>query len=512
MNADGSTGQQEGQDLMTAQTTTGADADVSWVANHEWRLLIGGKLSRAQDGATYQNVSPITEEPICDVPDAAEADVDAAVDAGLQAAEAWRRTSVRDRAAVVRSFASVLREHRTQLAALDAIDIGNAYSYMLKDVDIGADGIEFMADVAFSLGGETFPATNTHLHYTLREPFGVVARIVAFNHPIMFAAQKIAAPLIAGNAVILKPSDASPLSALFMGELLAEQLPPGLLSVLVGKGPAAPRALVRHPDVRRIGFIGSEATGRAIQRDAADTGIKHVTLELGGKNAIIVCEDAPVQAAAAGVVKGMNFAGWQSQSCSSTTRLLVHESIAESLVAEVVKQVAAVRVGSPLKADVQMGTLASKAQYDKVQDYVAVASAEGARLIVGGGRPEGPEFDRGYFFAPTVFDGVEPDMRIAREEVFGPVLSVMRWADEDWAISVANSVDFGLTGAIWTQDISRAHRLAHRLNTGYVWINDAAAHFTGVPFGGYKGSGIGKEESVEELLSYSQTKSINVLL
>jgi len=328
----------------------------------------------------------------------------------------------------------------------------------------------------------------------------------------MFAAQKIAAPLVAGNAVILKPSDLSPLSALRMGELFGEVLPEGLLSVIVGRGVDAPRALVRHPQVGRIGFIGSHSTGRAIQRDAAEVGVKNVSLELGGKNAIIVCPDVDIEQAAAGVVKGMNFLGWQSQSCSSTSRLLVHESIADELVAAVAELSSRIRIGFPLDPETQMGTLASRAQYEKTLHYVQTAHEDGAVLVCGGTRPDGPGFERGFYFRPTVFDHVGHGMRISCEEVFGPVLSVIRWRDEAEAIQIANDVEFGLTGAVWTRDIGRAHSLAHALETGYVWVNDAAVHWAGVPFGGYKASGVGHEESIEELLSYTRLKSVHVNL
>jgi acyl-CoA reductase-like NAD-dependent aldehyde dehydrogenase len=488
------------------------EVDVSWVSERPWRLVIGGELVEASDGSFYDNLSPVTEDVICRVPNATADDVEAAVQAGQKAFEEWRRVPVRERARVVRRLANVVREHREELAALDAIDVGNAYTFMLNDADDGADGLDFMADMAWGTQGETLPATGTHLHYTRREPLGVVARIVAFNHPIMFAAQKVAAPLVAGNAVILKPSDLSPLSALRMGELFAEHLPPGLLNVIVGQGPTAPRALVRHPAIRRIGFIGSETTGRAIQRDAAEVGVKDITLELGGKNALIVCADAPIEEAAAGVVKGMNFRGWQSQSCSSTSRLLVHESIADELVAAVRERMAAVKIGSPLRPDTEMGPLSSRTQYDKVTAYVEIARAEGATLVYGGDRPVGDDFERGFYISPTMFDHVQPDMRIANEEVFGPVLSVIRFRDEATAVAIANSVGYGLTGGVFTRDIGRAHRIAHELDTGYVWINDAAKHFTGIPFGGYKASGLGKEESLEELISYTQLKSISVHL
>lgn len=490
--------------------STLGNIDVSWVSERSWDLIIDGRSIAASGNKTFENLSPVTGRAICTVADATVEDVDIMVESGKRAFDEWRRVPVAERAKRVRALAGVLREHREELAALDAIDIGNSYSYMLRDVELGAEALEYMADLAHNLTGTTLPASETHLNYTRREPWGVVARIVAFNHPIWFAVEKVAAPLVAGNAVIVKPSDASPLSALRMGELFAEHLPKGLVNVLVGQGIDAPRALVRHPGIRRIGFIGSEPTGRSIQKDAAESGVKNVTLELGGKNAIIVCPDAGIDEAAAGIVKGMNFAGWQSQSCGSTSRLLVYESIADEIVDAVVEKMRAVRIGSPLHPDTQMGTMVNERQFDKVVSYINIAKDEGAKLVTGGGRPEGDEFSEGYYVEPTLFDGVTPDMRIANEEVFGPILSVIRWSDIDEAVRIANSVPYGLTGSVFTRDVSRAHQLANALDAGYVWINDASTHFRGQPFGGFKASGIGKEESLEELISYTQEKAVNV--
>ncbi|WGW11679.1 aldehyde dehydrogenase family protein [Saxibacter everestensis] len=496
---------------MSEQTSRMRLTDPDAVRSHDWRLIVGGEPRPAISGRMYDNISPVTEDVVCRLPDGGEEDVEAAVRLGQAAARDWARRAPRERGEIVRGLATIVREHSGELAALDAIDVGNAYTPMLGDVEMGADSLEFMADAALFLSGETYNDMTSHLHYTRREPFGVVARIVAFNHPVMFAIQKIAAPLVAGNAVILKPSDNSALSALRMGELFQDVLPKGLLSVLVGKGPDLPRAIVRHPDVKRIGFIGSELTGRAIQRDAADVAVKDISLELGGKNAIIVCSDVDMAAAAEGVVKGMNFRGWQSQSCSSTSRLFVHQDIADELLDEVVRLIAGIRIGNPLDPSTEMGTLASQAQFDKTLRYVDMAREDGAVLVTGGGRPENVG-DRGYYVSPTVFDQVDPGSGIAREEVFGPVLSAFRWQDEAEVVRLANSVRYGLTGAIWSNSISRAHLLAHELDTGYIWINDAASHYTGIPFGGYKGSGIGKEESVDELISYTQVKTINLRL
>lgn len=490
---------------------TRAEEFAAWVRDHHWTLTLGGKRHESLSGESFQNWSPVTEGCICEIPDGNVEDVELAVELGRRASREWATVPARDRARAVRELARVAREHAEELALLDAIDVGNAFSLMLRDVEAGADGMDFMADAAHHLSGAIYGDQRSHLHYSRYEPFGVVARIIAFNHPIMFALQKIAAPLVAGNAVILKPSEHSPLSALRMGELFDGMLPDGLLSVLVGRGIAVPDAIVRHPEIRRIGFIGSEPVGRAIQRAAAEVTVKDVTLELGGKNAIIVCDDVDVRRAAAGVVKGMNFTGWQSQSCSSTSRLLVAEAIADDLLEEVMNLVRKIRIGDPLDPETQMGTMATRDQYDKTVQFIAQAERDGVRLV-SGGQPSSSRQSPGLFVEPTIFDRVDQASSLATQEVFGPVLSVFRWADIDEAIALANELPYGLTGAVWTNDAQQSHRLAHALDAGFVWVNDAASHFTGVPFGGFKSSGIGKEESVEELLSYSRVKVVNYAL
>jgi 2-formylbenzoate dehydrogenase len=481
-------------------------------ADRQWTLLIGGRPAGARSGRQFTDESPVTGEAIAAVPDGDADDVAAAVQAALPAAAQWRQVPVRERGAAVGELARILEQNAAELAMLDAIDGGHPVSGMHLDVAIAADTLRLFAGLAIELKGSTIPATGQHLHLTVREPFGVVGRIIPFNHPLMFAAGKIAAPLVAGNAVILKPPDIAPLSALRIGELFAAALPPGLLSVVTGQGPAAGRAVVRHPDIRRIGFIGSDVTGRAIQREAAEAGVKEITLELGGKNALIAFPDADPAAVAAGAVAGMNFARSAGQSCGSTSRLLLHESIADEVLDLVADRMAAIRVGSPLDPATEMGTLASPAQYAKTMRYIQIARDEGGELVTGGGRPPGLAGHAGLFIAPTLFRGVRPDMRIAQEEVFGPVLAALTWKDEDEAIRIANSVGYGLTGSIWTNDIRRAHRIAAALDAGYLWINGSSAHFTGVPFGGVKLSGVGREESLDELLSYTQLKTINVML
>lgn len=495
---------------MTAVKT--AEEAAAAISGREWRLLVGGDLRPAGSGRTFATESPATGVVIAQVPDGGAEDVDAAVGAGESAWPEWSEATPRERAGVVRELAGVLRDNADELATLDALDAGMPIRGALKDVELAAATIELFCDYASVLGGATVPASRGNLHFTTRMPFGVVGRIVPFNHPLMFTAAKMAAPLVAGNSVVVKPPEQAPLSALRLGELLADRLPGGVLSIVVGSSPETGRALVRDPRVHRIGFIGSERTGRAIQRDSAETGVKDVTLELGGKNALIVFPDADLAATAAGVVAGMNFTPSVGQSCGSTSRVVVHRDVHDELVAAVVERVGQLRLGDPLDPDTDIGPLAFRGQYDKTVTYLDVAVSEGATVAAGGGRPPGEGFTAGHFFEPTVLTGVRPHMRIAQEEVFGPLLSVLEFASEADAIAIANGVGYGLTGSIWTRDLDRAHRVATALRTGYVWINGASRHFLGLPFGGVKASGVGREECLDELLSYTQLKSTHIML
>lgn len=479
------------------------------VVDREWRIALGGRELGV--GHRYLSVNPTTEQPLAEIPDCTIDDVDAAVCQVEEAQQSWARMAARARARHLRSFADALREHREELAVLDALDGGFPVGAMRLDVDAAVEYVEIMCDLALSLGGRTIPATGENLHYTLHEPYGVVARIVPYNHPLFFAASKIAAPLIAGNGVVLKAPEQTPLSALRIAEIAHEVLPPALLTVLSGQGPTSGRALVRHPAVRRIAFIGSEQTGRSILRDAAEIGVKDITLELGGKNAMVVLPDADPNRAAAGAVAGMNFTATMGQSCGSTSRLLIHEDLAEDVLRHVDALVGRIRVGDPLAEETEMGPLVSRPHYERVLDAIDSAHRDGAEIRIGGGRPSNVG-DAGYFVAPTVLTDVRPDSAVARTEIFGPVLSVMTFTDVDEAVQIANGVDYGLTAAVWTENLQMAHTLAARMHAGYVWVNGTSRHFWGVPFGGVKSSGIGREDSVEELISFSQIKAVNVLL
>jgi 2-formylbenzoate dehydrogenase len=478
------------------------------VLDRDWRLLLDGKNVPAAQGARYPTYSPSTGELLAEVPAATAEDVDAAVRAAQVGQPEWAACPARDRATTLRAMAGVLRANREELAALDAHDSGNPVAAMTKDVDHAAQMLELFADWGDQLAGQTFLSDPDHLHYSIREPFGVVARIIPYNHPIMFAASKLAAPLLAGNAVLLKAPDQTPLSALRMGELFADLLPPGTLSVLSGSGSVVGEALTSHPVIRRIAFTGSVRTGQAVLQNAARSGIKTVTLELGGKNPMVVLADADVEAAAAGAVTGMNFSATAGQSCGSTSRLLVHRSLMADLVGRLEEHVRALRVGDPLDPQTQMGTLVTRDHLDMVSGYVRRGIDEGLRMFTGGQQID----ERGAYAVPTVFVDVPPDSPLSRDEIFGPVLVVTPFDDEQEALRLVNDTEFGLTASFWTQDVGRAHRLAASANAGYVWINTASKHFLGMPFGGVKDSGVGREESVEELHSFTQTKAVSVRL
>jgi acyl-CoA reductase-like NAD-dependent aldehyde dehydrogenase len=493
---------------MVVSSREKRSAELQDILGKDWKLLIGGELRAAAGGATFDDIDPFSGELIARVPNASVEDVDAAAEAASAARELWGDTTALERAQLVYAFADAVEAHGEELALLDCLDTGSPISNARFDVRIALEQMRMFAGFALEMKGTTVPATN-NLHFSVREPVGVVAKIFPYNHPLMFAC-RVAAPLVAGNPSVVKPPEAAPLSTLRLGELANEIFPAGVFNVVVGDGPAVPDRLVRHRAVRRIGFIGSEPTGRAIQRAAAESGVKHVTLELGGKNAMVVFADADVDKAAAGAVAGMNFT-WSGQSCGSNSRLLVQRPIYEAVVARVAELVRARKIGDPLEDDSEQGTMINRAQYEKSLRYIDIARSEGARLVTGGGRPEGVA-GSGFFVAPTVFADVEPDWRIAQEEVFGPVLSVIPFDEEADAIRIANGVAYGLTASVWTNDLNRALRVARRFEAGFIWVNGSTQHFPNVPYGGVKGSGVGgKEESLDELLSYTEEKVINVM-
>ena len=478
--------------------------------NRTWGMLVDGEIVQAKSGETFETTSPADGRFLARVPSAQKEDVDRAVEAAKAAFPAWRQTSVTERGAMLDRAIDILRENAEDLALMDAVDSGNPVTAMIGDVHLACRDLEYMKGAAMEVKGQTIPSQTGDWLLTRREPYGVVGRITAFNHSLMFPAAKLGAPLMTGNTLILKVPKQVSLAPLLMGELLKDVFPPGVLNIVTGEGRTAGEALVRHPDVKRLALIGGTTTGQRIQISAAEAAVKHVSLELGGKNPFIVFPDADLEKAAEAAVRGMNFQKTQGQSCGSTTRLFLHESIHDEVLKRVVELTRKIRVGHPLDPETEMGCIVSEQQYNTITAYIEAGKEDGARLVHGGGKPEGAEFEKGFYVEPTIFDRVAMDMRIAKEEIFGPVLSVLTWSDKEEVIREANALEYGLTGAVWTRDLQTAIEVADRLDTGYVWINGSATHFLGAPFSGHKNSGTDSEESIEELFSYTQSKTVNI--
>lgn len=476
------------------------------------RMLIGGDLVESTGDDWITSVDPATEEVIGRVPNATAEDVNRAVRTAEEAWPAWAAMTAMERATHMNRFADAIAARADEILKVEVQDTGNTIRPMRRiDVPTTVESLRYYAGLGPDLRGETIPATSGNLHITTHEPYGVVARIAPFNHPIMFAVARTAAALAAGNAVIVKPPETSPLSAMILAEIAQETLPRGLFNIVTGDGAGAGNHIVRHPDIKRIAFIGSPETGRAIQRSAAEVAVKHISLELGGKNPMIVFPDCDPDEVAEAAVFGMNFS-WQGQSCGSLSRLLLHEDIYDRVVAAVTERVAALKLGNPLDDATDVGPVNSRAHMERILAHCAAADTDGARRMLGGGRPSGAQFARGFWVEPTIFADVTPGMHIWQREVFGPVLSIGKWRDFDQAVQMANSTEYGLTAAIWSHDIDNALTMALKVRSGHVWVNGSSLHFLGVPFGGMRSSGVGREEGREELLSYTEPKSINILL
>jgi len=472
-------------------------------------LFYGGGWHAPAKHTRVGTINPATGESLGEVSWADAEDVDHAVKAAYRGFQTWRSVKPLERAKILREAARLIRSHGRELALIDSANCGNPIREMVRDAEFGAAFIEFFAGLSTEIKGDTIPMGADALNYTVREPLGVVVRINAYNHPFLFATMKIGAPLVAGNSIVVKPPEQAPLSTLRLAEIIGPLFPAGVYNVVCG-GRDCGEALVAHPRVAKVALIGSVPTGKAILKSASDT-MKKVTLELGGKNALIAFPDADPAEVAAAAVRGMNFT-WCGQSCGSTSRAFVHESIYNQVLEKMVAAVSAIKPGLPTDDATEMGCLVSKAQFDKVMGYIAAGQADGARLAVGGKKPGNPELAKGFYIEPAIFAEVTPQMRIAREEIFGPVLSVFKWRDENEMFEAVNAVDYGLTASIWTKDLKMAHRAAACVEAGFVWVNSVGAHFLGAPFGGYKQSGMGREESGDELLEYTQIKNVNVAL
>ena len=468
-------------------------------------MFIAGEWRQATGGGTMPTFNPATEEQIAEVAAGTSEDVDRAVKAAKEASPAWGGRPWTERANILRQIAARIRDDVDRVAIIDVDNAGLPITTARVDALRAADEIEYYAGIAGEAKGTTLPSQADVVSYTLREPYGVVGRIIPFNHPFNFSAAKLAAPLAAGNAVILKAPDQTPLASLAFAELVEDLLPPGILSVLTGHGAEVGGAIASHPGIPRVAFIGGVETGRAVMRAGAEH-IKHVTLELGGKNPMIICDDMDPAVAAKEAVNGMNMRKTMGQSCQSNSRVFVHDSIADEFLQHLAEICNGLVVGDPRAESTEMGPLGFPGHYERVLGHIQSALDDGATLVCGGGRPA--HLERGCYVAPTVFTDVTPDMRLFREEVFGPVMAVIRWTDEEVMLEQANSLDLGLTARIWTHDAARANRLVAGVQSGLVWVNGSKGKTRGLPFGGFKLSGIGKEGCLEELISYTREKAV----
>jgi acyl-CoA reductase-like NAD-dependent aldehyde dehydrogenase len=470
------------------------------------KILINGEWRDASGGGTLDVVNPATEETIATVPAATKDDVDAAVAAARGALEPWGRLSARERGRLVWKLGERLMARADEIARLETLHNGKPISESRNiEIPSSAECFQYYAGWADKIQGDTIPVKGNHLVYTLREPVGVVAAIVPWNFPLLLASWKVAPALACGNTVVLKPASQTPLTALALGEVALEVgLPPGVLNVITGPGASVGQAIVEHPGIDKIAFTGDTSTGKHIMRGAAET-LKRITLELGGKSPNIVLPDADLDAAIRGATVGIFYG--KGEVCAAGSRLLVDRSIRGEFIDKLAARTKKMVPGDPLDPKTRLGAIASKSQLERVLRYVETAKKEGASLVAGGSRAD-IGTGKGYFMQPTIFDGVTPQMTIAREEIFGPVLAAIEFADLEEAIARANDSMYGLAAAVWTRDIKKAHYVARRLQAGTVWINTYNVYDTAAPFGGYKQSGFGREMGAYALEHYTQSKSV----
>jgi betaine-aldehyde dehydrogenase len=455
---------------------------------------------------TYQVINPSNGKKLCDVPISDNKELELAVQSAAKAQKIWEKKSLNQRVDALLKLCSRIEERAEEFALIDSYDAGNALTGMRKDVTMSIENIKYFCGLVREVKGETFSMEPKHLNFTRYQPYGVVLKINPFNHPFRFCVEKIAAPLLMGNSLVIKNSEQAPISPLKWCELLKDIFPDGLINVVTG-GPEGGSYLVKHPLIKRIGVISSVNTGIAVNKDAAPY-LKNVSLELGGKNPLMVFDDADPEFAADLAIKGMNLSR-QGQSCSSTSRVLVHKSLKDDFVKHLIEKAKKIPVGLPWIETNEIGPIVSKRQFDKVMEYIETGKKEGAKLVLGGDNPQDPELKNGFFINPTIFTDVKPNMTIAKEEIFGPVISVLTWENYEELIKIANSTLYGLTAMIATNSLSNAMKAAEDIQAGYVWIN-TFGRYSGAPYGGWKLSGLGVEECFDEMKSYAKLKNINM--
>ena len=478
------------------------------------KLLIDGRWEDAASGRTFPVVNPATGEQLTTVPDAGPDDIDRAVEAARRSFEnrAWRQMNISQQERIIWRIGELIEKNQQELGILESLNNGKTYREALRgDIPPTYDIFRYYAGWARKIYGETIPVDGNYLNYTLREPVGVVGMITAWNYPMLLAAWKVAPALAAGCSMVLKPSELTPLTTLKLAEYCLEAgVPEGVVNVVTGYGSPAGEALARHMDVDKIAFTGSIRTARALLKAAGESNLKRLSLELGGKSPNIIFPDADLEQALQAAFSGI-YAN-KGEVCSAGSRLLVHEKVYDEFVNRLADRARKMKTGDPLDPETEMGSQISRAQLERILRYIQAGKKEGARLVCGGERDTEGQKAKGFFVRPTLFADVNPQMKIAQEEIFGPVLAALKFCDVDEAAEIANSTIYGLVAAVWTRDIGTAHRMAQQIKAGSVWINAYNCFDSGSPFGGYKQSGFGREMGPHALESYTQVKSVWVSL
>ncbi|RPE81628.1 betaine-aldehyde dehydrogenase [Vulcaniibacterium tengchongense] len=476
------------------------------------KLYLHGRHVDATGGGTFKTVNPANGEVLAEVQRASRDDVERAVESAERGQREWAAMTAVQRSRILRRAVDILRERNDELARLETLDTGKAYAETSTvDIVTGADVLEYYAGLAQAIQGEQVPLRESSFFYTRREPLGVVAGIGAWNYPIQIALWKSAPALAAGNAMIFKPSEVTPLTALKLAEIYTEAgVPDGVFNVVQGPGREVGQWLTEHPRIEKISFTGGVETGKKVMAAAAASSLKEVTMELGGKSPLIVFDDADL-ARAADIAVMANFFS-SGQVCTNGTRVFVPRAMQAAFEAAVLERVARIRVGDPMDPATNFGPLTSFAHMEKVLALIESGKREGARLLAGGGRATDGALARGAYVLPTVFSDCRDDMAIVREEIFGPVMSILAYDDEDEAVERANATHFGLAAGVVTSDLARAHRVIHRLQAGICWINTWGESPAEMPVGGYKQSGVGRENGISTLAHYTRIKSVQVEL
>ena len=458
------------------------------------------------ESKTYEVINPSNNTVLANIPISSPEELELAVQSAATAQKEWAKVDIKKRADLILQLCSRIEDRVEEFALMDTYNAGNAITFARKDVLQAVDNMKYFAGLVREVKGETFSMEPKHLNFSRQQPYGIVLKINSFNRPFRWCAEKLAAPILMGNAVIIKNSEQAPISSLKFCELLYGLFPDGLINVVTG-GADSGSFLVKHPLIKRIAVISSVQTGVAIAKDAAPL-LKNISLELGGKNPLIVFEDADIDFAVDLTIKGMRF-DTKGESCSSPSRILVHKKLHDKYLETLIAEVKKIPVGLPWIDTNVVGPVVSKKQFESVNAFIQSGIAEGAKLELGGNSPTSTELKDGFFINPTIFSKVTPAMKIANEEIFGPVISVMSWDSYDEMMSIANSTAYGLTAGIVTNSLSDAMKTAEEIQCGYVWIN-AAGRYAGAPYGGWKLSGLGVEECFDELKSYTKTKNINM--